>query len=71
MKITTVISAMQQMLTKPEKLVLKYTMYHSKCNRLYQKVKLSSFESGKNVTEKGDRSYRGLGYSSLVSDPLG
>ena len=34
-------------------------------------LKLSSFKSGKNMQEIWDGPYRGFGYSSLISDPLG
>ena len=35
------------------------------------KIKLRSFESSEHFHEKKDGSYRGFGYSSLFSDPLG
>ena len=34
------------------------------------KIKLRSFKSSEHIYEKGDGPYRGIGYSSLFSDPL-
>ena len=37
---------------------------------LKTKIKLRSFKSSEHIYEKDDGPYHGIGYSSLVSDPL-